>query len=326
MKTGESEPRKNAKKREITHEEPEVKGFAVGARVIPGSGSPRHLGPPVIESHLQRETSMKRFNLIELGIVVVSILVLLAMLMPATSKAKKKATHSNCRGNLKQLGNASFLYESDNKGQWAGPQPLGATVDAVSWDRMLGIQMGAILVSIDEPLATLTKTPPHAACKTLMTFTCPADVLREGARSIPVVPGSPADGTAAGTGICRSYVMNLGTGNLAGNADGIATTANAIPVSQAVVSAAGTVYLIESHAYATVFGQRNLANDTYMTCNRAGRLAPPDVLSNSLMPRHDTNASPKKKKINILMYDGHVEMLDEALFMADKGQIMQYVK
>jgi prepilin-type processing-associated H-X9-DG protein len=131
-------------------------------------------------------------------------------------------------------------------------------------------------------------------------------------------------------------VLNLGSGNLVpGTDDGISTTANAIPVNK-VVSAAGTAFLIESQGYATVFGQRNLANDTYMTCDAKGNLIPQDAFTNSLALMH--GAKPKsrfsfscfvpkpKPRVNVLMHDGHVECLDHATITAGKGMIMQYIK
>lgn len=274
---------------------------------------------------------MKRITLIELVIVAGIILFFFAMMMPALSKSKAKAQLSNCCGNMKQIGNAGDLYAGENKGVRPGPQPLGIGISEISWDRPLAIQMGANLdpAGVYEPLLKLTRTPAHFAAKTLATFSCPADPQQEGARSIPVVPGSLADGTAAGTGICRSYTMNLGSGNLvAGTDDGIATTADAVPVSK-VVLASGTVYLLENHGYSTAFGQRSIANDTYLTCDKAGTVTPKDALTNLLMPRHDSKVKPSSKKkrwINTLMYDYHVERLDEAFFTADKGKIMQYIK
>jgi hypothetical protein len=127
---------------------------------------------------------------------------------------------------------------------------------------------------------------------------------------------------ASGTGICRSYVMNLGSGNLvAGIDDGIVPVAAAIPLEK-VESAVGTVYLIESQGYATVFGQRSIANDTYLTCDReTGLMSPKGAISDS--PAHKFKSIPRA---NAIMYDGHVELLDQVTISADGGKIMQYHK
>ena len=280
---------------------------------------------------------MKRVTLIEV-IAIISLLFIVATLLLSLLQKKKSGSPmwSNCTGNMKQMGTAGALYGGDNQGLLTGPQPLGVGIPDVSWDRPLAIQMGANLgkTGVHEPLSTFTST--HPAIKTLRCFSCPQDPLVTGARSIPVVPGSFADGTAAGTGICRSYVLNLGSGNLVpGTDDGISPTANAIPVNK-VVSAAGTAFLIESQGYATVFGQRNIANDTYLTCDVKGNLTPLDAFTNSLALMH--GAKPKsrlsfscfvpkpKPRVNVLMHDGHVELLDQATMPGSNGLVMQYIK
>ena len=280
---------------------------------------------------------MKRVTLIEV-IAIIFLLFIVATLLLSLLQKKKSGSPmwSNCTGNMKQMGTAGALYGGDNQGLLTGPQPLGVGIPDVSWDQPLAIQMGANLgkTGVHEPLSMFTSM--HPGFKTLINFSCPQDPLRTGARSIPVVPGSFADGTAAGTGICRSYVLNLGSGNLVpGSDDGISTTANAIPVSK-VVSAAGTAFLIESQGYATVFGQRNIANDTYLTCDATGTVTPGDAFSNPLARMHIIKAKPllkvprfwvkPKQCFNVLMYDGHVEPFDHATITAGKGMIMQYIK
>ncbi len=264
---------------------------------------------------------IQRFQFYELVTALVLVLLFGFLLLTRPDpRVPRRASLSNCTGNVKQLGNACALYEGDNQGDRPGPQPWGQANPLISWDRPLAIQMGAGLKT-DDPLASLTKKPPHASCKTLMTFTCPADPQGQGAKLEPA-SGSLADGTASGTGICRSYTLNLGSGNLAGKNDGIAATDKAVPVAK-VESGAGTVSFIENQGYATVFGQRNLANDTTIVCTRDGKVIPVDAFTNAAVPMHGVKFRPR---FNVLMYDGHVEVMEQACVTANGGEFMQYLK
>src|SRR4051812_13563883 len=60
------------------------------------------------------------FTLIELLVVLAVIGMLAALLLPALSSAKKKASQAQCINNLKQIGAAMLMYVDDNNGVFPG--------------------------------------------------------------------------------------------------------------------------------------------------------------------------------------------------------------
>jgi prepilin-type processing-associated H-X9-DG protein/prepilin-type N-terminal cleavage/methylation domain-containing protein len=83
------------------------------------------------------------FTLIELLVVIAIAMVMVGMLAPALSQARRRAQSISCINNLKQLGTAIQLYADDNEGRLAGwysgggPPYPGWTNSSPAWTKLI---------------------------------------------------------------------------------------------------------------------------------------------------------------------------------------------
>lgn len=90
---------------------------------------------------MRAETSKKAFTLIELLVVIAILALLVAMLMPALSKAKQIAVRAQCMTNQRRLGQGAWTFAGAHGGRGPGAAARDYPSDSsVSWNTVLAVE------------------------------------------------------------------------------------------------------------------------------------------------------------------------------------------
>lgn len=174
-----------------------------------------------------------KFTLIELLVVVAIIGILASLLLPSLGKARKKARHTLCKNNTKQLHVGSLMYTDDNN-DFYHPLKVGTR----SWDDFSADYMNRDMTDAQKDQNALD--------------------INENVNS--QVLGCPEDDRSWDDAIKRSYAANSGGTNFNGNDyTGIALNDKSVSISE-VSSSSNTVLYGERFTSTNQVGRTNATN------------------------------------------------------------------
>lgn len=251
-----------------------------------------NLSTPTNMSKPFRHASWQGFTLIELLVVIAIVSMLVAILLPALSKARDASRTIQCAVNLKQIGLAMENYATTNKSYVPGPAASTATSAdwfvALGWGEFLGN-----VVSYSGYNHNVT-TPTPKTIKSWRILECPSEPGSPLADSIPYYLWEQGRCSYAMNSTMSPMATTLVHGRLRPNwHNGPKWSGNAL--YPAVKAPSDASIIIDTP------GETNRWTQNYYNGNL-------DVLESAHATNYARNqyAFRHNKNANILFWDGHV--------------------
>ena len=138
--------------------------------------------------------SKKGFTLIELLVVIAIIALLMAVIIPSLSLAKKKAASIVCMSNTRQMSMAWYMYQDENDGSIMGSNMEDVGANSVCREAWIGqphlasdtltssltLEQTSPPVTDEDEIRGIEKGKLYPYVENYDIYHCPADKLRKG--------------------------------------------------------------------------------------------------------------------------------------------------